>query len=101
MSATEPFDVATAISGDDVQVLRSSSTTESWNGLSYEWEWMDPYTVKPTAQTTSVVTRTAALPLPSGDIFPANDLMLYDLNPTVLPLAEVAVTGATGTLFVA
>ena len=94
--ATAPFDVSATLAGPGY--------TES---LHYDpvydetWTWKEEYTIKPSAQVTSVVTRTAALPLPSGNIFPVDELILYDTAPHLLFPAEVAVTGATGTVYIA
>jgi hypothetical protein len=94
--ATAPFDVT--------ETLALPGYTESvqyYPEFDESLTWMEEYTIKPSAQVTSVITRTAALPLPSGNILPVDDLLLYDTDPHLLSPAEVAVTGVAGAVYIA
>ncbi|KAF2202523.1 hypothetical protein GQ43DRAFT_306908 [Delitschia confertaspora ATCC 74209] len=68
---------------------------------SESYYYVEPYTVIPSAASTSVVTRTAAFPLPSGDIVPITDYYLYDRSVADLSPPSVAITGPRGTVSVA
>ncbi|KAF2274417.1 uncharacterized protein EI97DRAFT_350256, partial [Westerdykella ornata] len=78
------------------------TTTEDFDS---EWNmtftYLLDYTVKPTAAVTSVITRTAYAPLPSGQIIAENDLGLYQTEPGALPAASFTVALANRTVPVA
>ncbi|KAF2475300.1 uncharacterized protein BDR25DRAFT_101436 [Lindgomyces ingoldianus] len=93
---TETFDVTSALS--DIAYTNSLTYDPEWN---ITWTYLEQYDVTPKAEITSVIPRTAALPLPSGDIIPATDAPLYDIDINSLPAASLAITGPTGTVFIA
>jgi hypothetical protein len=87
------FDVSSAISSD----LAWSATVvhDPENG---DWTSYEPYLVTPTAAATSVITRNAFPPLPSGNIVPSADILSY-LSLDAQPLASIAITGTDNVSF--
>lgn len=94
---TNTFDVTSALSTDLL-----FTETSSYNA---EWDWtitfMEEYTVRPTAAMTSIVTRTAAVPLPSDGFVPVEDIRQYSLPLYDLAPATFAITGAPNSAFTA
>lgn len=87
---TETFDVSSVIS-NDIAYTESVSYDSEWD---MDWTLFEPYTVTPTAASTSVITRNAAVPLPSGNIIPSSDLALYESPVDGLPQASVPIATA-------
>ena len=85
-------------------LISEAAFTES---VSYDsfwgWEWtiFEDYTVKPSAAATSVVTRTAALPLPTAGYALFSDANLYEVDIYDLAPATFAVTAAPNSTLVA
>ncbi|KAF2634465.1 hypothetical protein P280DRAFT_463497 [Massarina eburnea CBS 473.64] len=100
--ATTTFDVSYTISNELALTETSYYDTE----FDVYWTLYDDYTVIPTASATSIVTRNAALPLPSGNIIPVNDYSRYvvDLAPATASVALVAnstsITSATPFVYI-
>jgi hypothetical protein len=95
--AIATFDVSRTVN-DEVAVTPSSTYDPLYDVFYTNFV---EYTVKPSAQSTFVITRTAALPLPSGNIFPADDVRLYDVDPVNLAPASIELPAAAGNEFVA
>jgi hypothetical protein len=95
--AIATFDVSRTVNG---QVALTPSVTYDPLYDQFYTNFVE-YTVKPSAQITTIISRTAALPLPSGDIFPADDLRLYDIDPINLAPASVELSDVAGSVFVA
>ena len=92
--ATDSFDVSEAIS--DYYAYTTSLYFDSTSNQTLT-EY-GAYTVIPSAEITSIVSRSAVLPIPSPGTIPVDDVENLSFDP--LP-ASVAVTGASGTVFVA
>lgn len=92
---TIPFDVTTALA--DFAITLSESYDAEWDmTLSYP----DPYLVTPFATITSVVSRIAFSPVPSGSTISEEDIPLYttdiyDVGPASVEVSGSAATSAT------
>jgi hypothetical protein len=92
---TDTFDVTNAMS--EPAYTNSAVFDAEWD---VTWTYMYEYTVKPAATITSVVSRSAYIPLPS-DIVLENEFPLYEMWPDEVAPASVVVPGRNGTGFTA
>lgn len=89
--------ISNVTSASGVPVLTLAPATNSFD-VSEAISDYGAYTVTPSAEITSIVSRSAVLPIPSPGTIPVDDVENLSFDP--LP-ASVAVTGASGTVFVA
>jgi hypothetical protein len=94
---TKTFDVQSALETD-----YAFTTSESYDS-DWGWTWTnyEAYTVTPSAAITSVISRTALVPLPTGSFAPANDIYQYAAGVDNLAPATAAIIGAPNSTFVA
>ena len=87
-----PFDVASAITSDSAWTEHVTYDSE------YDMTWTDyiPYTVTPSAATTSIVERDYVPSLPAGNFFPESDIMTY-LQPSSIDASVRIATAANST----
>jgi hypothetical protein len=94
VTATETFDIASALTSDFACTLSESVVSEG--------VWTDTFCIdyydQPTAATTSLVYRTAAVPFPPGGVIPTTDARFYDIY-TSLPAATHPISIAPNRTF--
>lgn len=88
-SQSDTFDVASAITSDSAWTEHVTYDSE------YDYTWTDyiPYTITPSAATTSLVERNYIPVLPPGNSFPESDIVKYLQVPTFaasVPVGTVA-----------